>query len=253
MCGGLFCINLRGLQGFIKHESEQGLGDTRGCWGQDLTLPGGALGWVQDLPSSPCPGGISVQNPVLWCLWYSKRESVSSGCGPILRGMSFGGRDPSAAAPTPQGVCGGSLGCSISCRIWGGAGCPCRTLWRGVGSAGLQDLSLWREGKEQVSPECRIQPCSRMEIPWGAGSAPVQGLPLKWEGGVSPDEECDPLAPCAGGVGGLPWVQVTPQEGRFLQGGQHPAASHPGGLFRGRMCALSTLCCVRESLLRCRM
>lgn len=76
--------------------------------------------------------------------------------------------------PPPRRVfVGGSLGCSIfSCKIWGGAGCPCRALWRGVGSPGMQDLSQ-REGKEKVSPECRIQPCSAMEIPWGAGCGPV--------------------------------------------------------------------------------
>lgn len=56
----LFCIDLGGFGGFCKCQSEQVWEGTQGCWGQDLALPSGTLGWmgvpwVQDLA---LPGGI---------------------------------------------------------------------------------------------------------------------------------------------------------------------------------------------------
>lgn len=62
----------------------------------------------------------------------------------------------------------------------------------------------------------------------------MQGLPLRWRGQASPGKEWDPLAPCAGWVGGSPGCRIHPRKKSPLLKDtpilQPPAAPHPGGL-----------------------
>lgn len=143
--GGLFYINLRGFQSFTKHQSEQGLGVTRGCWGQALTLLGGGT-----------VGAGSASSPLSW--WGSQCRILFRGvCG---IGAQQKGIRVSQMWPHPPGdefLKEGSLGCSPR---------PAGCLW---GVPGVQHFLLQDMGWGWVSLQDTVE---RGGESWDAGSVP---------------------------------------------------------------------------------